>query len=74
LAVQREKMKEIRHKRGLSLQQVADRTGFSKSFIHEIETGKKGLTYETALKIASVFNVKPDDIFYPSSKPMANKK
>ena len=58
------KLKEIRCKRNLTLQQVADKVGISKAFYCQLENGKRRMLYETAVSIASVFNVKPDYLFY----------
>lgn len=48
-----------------TLQQVADEVGVSKPYYWQIENGKRGLSYELAVKIASVFNTTPDEIFLP---------
>lgn len=58
-----DKLKELRVKHELTCQQVADEAGISKEHYWFIENGKRGLTYEMAVKIAKVFNKKPDDIF-----------
>lgn len=58
-----EKLKELRVKQELTYQQVADRAGISKEHYWFIENGKRGLTYEMAVRIAKVFDKKPDDIF-----------
>lgn len=63
MAKKRYKLKAIRLQNGLTLQEVGERIGFSKQFISQLENGHKGLTYSTAVKIASVFGKKPDDIF-----------
>ena len=57
------KLKEVRLKHGKTLQQVADEVGISKPYYWMIENGKRGLSYDLAVKIASVFEMKPDDIF-----------
>ncbi|WP_307341664.1 helix-turn-helix domain-containing protein [Caldalkalibacillus uzonensis] len=61
--MKRERLIEIRKKQGLTLQEVADQIGVSKPYYWQIEQGKRGLSYEMAVKIASVFNKNPDDIF-----------
>ncbi|MDQ0340234.1 putative transcriptional regulator [Caldalkalibacillus uzonensis] len=63
MSVKRERLIEIRKKQGLTLQEVADQIGVSKPYYWQIEQGKRGLSYEMAVKIASVFNKNPDDIF-----------
>lgn len=58
------KLKEIRCKNHLTLKDVSERVGISKAFYCQLENGKRRLLYETAIKIASVFNVRPDYLFY----------
>ena len=43
---------------------MAEQVGISKSYYSMIENDKRGLSYINALKIAAVFDMKPDDIFY----------
>ncbi|ABC61305.1 repressor protein [Geobacillus phage GBSV1] len=59
----REKLISTRKKEGMTLQEVADKVGISKPYYWQIEQGKRGLSYEMAVKIARVFNKRPDDIF-----------
>ena len=58
-----EKLKQIRTQKGLTYQQVADQVGISKEYYWMLENGKRRLSYELAVKIASVFGKSPDDIF-----------
>ncbi|MFZ3208761.1 MAG: helix-turn-helix transcriptional regulator [Geobacteraceae bacterium] len=52
------KIKELRMKKGQSLQQVADAVGSSKAHIWELETGKsKNPSIESLTKLADYFNV-----------------
>jgi len=61
--LKRNKLIEIRKLHKMTLQQVADEINVSKPYYWQIENGERGLSYELATKIASVFNLKPDDIF-----------
>jgi len=58
------KLKELRFNSKLTTREVALKVGISKPFYCQLENCKRRLSYETALKIASVFGVKPDDLFY----------
>lgn len=58
------KLKEVRYKNKMTLQQVADLVGISKAYYCQLENGKRRLFYVTAVEIAKVFNVKPDYLFY----------
>lgn len=52
------KVKELRMKKGLSLQQVADGAGSSKAHIWDIETGKnKNPSIDSLNKLADFFDV-----------------
>lgn len=56
-------LKEIRLKEGLSMQEMANLLKISKTFYWQIETGNRRLSYGMAVKIADIFQMKPDDIF-----------
>lgn len=47
----------------MTFQQVAKQAGITKEYYWQIENGKRGLSYELAVKIASVFHKRPDEIF-----------
>lgn len=57
-------LKELRKKYKLTYQEVADKLSISKCFYWQIENSKRKLSYEMAIKIANIFDKKPDDIFY----------
>ena len=57
------KFRCMRKERGLNLDDIAKMLNVSKAYISMIETGKRSLDYEMAISMASIFNVKPDDIF-----------
>jgi len=59
-----EKLKEIRKKEGLTQKQIAERLNITVSFYSQIENMKKRLYYDTAIKIADIFNMRPDQLFY----------
>ena len=57
---------KLRKKNKISSTEMARKLGISKTFYWQIEHGERRLSYEMALKIANIFNLKPDDIFYKS--------
>lgn len=59
-----ERLKELRKSKKFSHQYMADRLNISKPFYWQIEKGKRRLSYDMAVKIASIFKMKPDEIFY----------
>jgi putative transcriptional regulator len=59
----RDNLIKVRLKHNKTLQQVADKIGVSKPYYWQIENGKRGLSYDLAVKISAVFESNPDDIF-----------
>jgi transcriptional regulator with XRE-family HTH domain len=51
------KLKQIRRGRGVTLQQIADQTGLSKSFVSQIETGIANPSIASLKKITDVLGV-----------------
>ena len=43
---------------------MADKLNICKAYYWQIENGNRNLYYELAKQIASIFSLKPDDIFY----------
>lgn len=58
------KLKEMRIKKNMTTMEVASKVGISKPFYCQLENCKRRLSYETAIKISMVFDVKPDYLFY----------
>lgn len=55
------KLRELNH---YSYADMADKLNISKCFYWQLEHKKRRLYYEMAVKIAMIFKMKPDDIFY----------
>ena len=62
------KLKELRKKNGYTHQQMGDMLNISKIYYWQLENNKRRLYYEMAVKIAAIFNEKPDNIFYEETK------
>lgn len=58
------KLKEKRYAKKYTNKIMAEKLGISKAFYCQIENGTRKLSYEMAVKIADIFNVKPDSLFY----------
>lgn len=58
------KLQNLRKKNKMSYEEVANEIGISKAYYWQIENGNRRLYYDLALKIAKVFNTKPDNLFY----------
>lgn len=59
-----EKLKELRKKKGFTQKQIAEQLNITISFYSQLENKKKKLYYDTAIKIADIFNMRPDELFY----------
>lgn len=58
------KLKELRIKHNYNIKQMATLVGISSTYYWQIENKDRRLYYSIAVKIAKVFKLKPDDIFY----------
>lgn len=59
-----QKLKELRKANKLTHQMMANELNISKPFYWQIENNKRRLSYNMAVKIATILKTKPDDIFY----------
>ena len=55
---------KYRQNKGLTTKDMAKILEISQAYYSQLETNKRNVYYSMALKIAKVFNKKPDDIFY----------
>lgn len=62
------KLKKLRLKNKYTSKYMSDILGISKPFYSQIENGRRRLSYDMAVKIANIFKMKPDDIFYEDHK------
>ena len=58
------KLKSHRIKKNYSCQMMANMLKISKTYYWQLEQNKRRITYDMAIKIAKIFNLKPDDLFY----------
>ena len=61
-------LKKYRNKNNYSCEQMAKILGISKTYYWQLEKGTRRVTYDMAIKIADVFGVMPDDLFYEETK------
>jgi putative transcriptional regulator len=61
-------LREIRINNNLTVVEITKWIGISPTYYWQIENKKRRLYYELAVKIAQVFNKKPDEIFYEDLK------
>jgi transcriptional regulator with XRE-family HTH domain len=62
-------IRTIRQEQGLSLRDVAERTGFSVSFLSLVERGKSSLALTSVYKLARAFNVDVATFFASAPAP-----
>ena len=60
-------LKVLREEKGLNYQEMANLLGISKAYYWQLEHKNRRLYYDMAKKIAEIFKLKPDDIFYQES-------
>lgn len=63
-----DKLKENRKKKGFTQKYMAEKLNITISFYSQIENKKKRLYYDTAIQIADIFNMHPDQLFYTKDK------
>lgn len=63
-----EKLKKLRINKNYTTKNMADILHISKPFYWQLENNVRKLSYEMAVNIAKIFNLKPDDIFYEEFK------
>lgn len=62
--VKLKELERLRLEHNYSYQQMADMLNISKAYYWQIEHNNRRLFYDLAVKIAKIFNKKPDEIFY----------
>ena len=67
------KLKQLRIKNNYNVEYMANKLKISIGFYSLIENSNRRLTYDMAIKISSIFNLKPDDIFYEDHKEIFSK-
>ena len=58
------KLIKIREKYNLSHKEMADKLQISKCYYWQLENRTRNLYYDTAVRIAKIFDLKPDELFY----------
>lgn len=58
------KLKQLRKENNLSIYDMANKLNISAVQYYFIESKKRILYYDMAIKISRIFNMRPDQIFY----------
>ena len=67
-------LKSIMKEDKYTYEYIANALGCSKLFAWQIVHGKRRLSYEKALLISAIFNMKPDELFYDDYMDSLNLK
>ncbi|MEL7566451.1 MAG: helix-turn-helix transcriptional regulator [Dehalobacterium sp.] len=70
----RKVLKDIRKKKGYSVDYMANSLNVSKSFYYKIESGLRNPTMETAKKIADILTCTVDQLFFVHHLDKTSKK
>jgi len=57
------KLRGFRRQVGLTQKQIAEKLGISESYYCQIENNKRRMSLQTALEIAAILRLAPNDIF-----------
>lgn len=63
-----QQLTKLRKKRHIPMKEMAEKLHISTAYYCQLETKKKRLSYEMAIKISKVLGLKPDDVFYEDEK------
>ncbi len=67
------KLTKLREKKNYSYADMAEKLKISKCFYWQIEHKKRRLYYDMAKRIAAIFELKPDDLFYEKDSSIQRK-
>lgn len=67
------KLRTLRKQYHYTSKEMGQKLGISKPFYCKLENQTRRLSYEMAIKIATIFHIKPDAIFY-EDHPEAKKE
>ncbi len=59
-----QRLRLLRKEKGITIYDMAKKLFITPSFYSQIENKKRRLFYDTAVRIGTILNMKPDAIFY----------
>ncbi|MFA5603623.1 MAG: helix-turn-helix transcriptional regulator [Bacilli bacterium] len=68
------KLQQQREKKNLTFREMANILNISKTYYWQLENNKRRLSYDMAVKMANIFNLKPDDLFYEEFEKRSEEK
>ena len=69
-----QRVREARHKKGLTQQKLAEQTGVTTAFIGHIERGQRRASLETLFAIGMILRVSPNELLEDSLRSMPSTK
>lgn len=69
-----QKVRGLRQAKGISQEAFADKVGYSRSYMSQIERGVANITIDAAQVLADAFGIKVSNLFEFDSKPIKPKK
>lgn len=58
------KIKELRKEYDYSIYDMAELLGITAAYYSQLENKKRRLFYDMAVKLAAIFDLKPDELFF----------
>ena len=59
-----DRLKQVRKESNITIYDMASKLEITPSYYSQLENKKRRLYYDQAFKIASIFDLKPDDLFF----------
>lgn len=66
-----QRLRELRHQRGMSQEAFADRCGFARSYMSRLERGVGNPSLDAVQTLADALNVEPHELFTVTLDPTA---
>lgn len=63
-----DKLRRIRRQKNLSIYEMAEYLKITPAYYSQLENKRRRLFYDLAIKIAGIFCLHPDDLFYPEGR------
>jgi transcriptional regulator with XRE-family HTH domain len=68
------RVREVREKRRLTLEKLAEKTGLSKGFLSDVENGNSDISSDNLLKVADVLNANLEYLLRGEASPSSSRE
>lgn len=65
------RIRQLRKDKGLTLEELAEAAGISRSYLNELELGAKTINANRLEQVAKALNVQPEGLFVSTARPIA---